>query len=105
MYELFQSACARDRWTRAASNVTPFVSDTELLDFFQWVGGAFFRDGLYRVIHPGDSARWHERVLLAFLILRRAPPALDTIGREGPSRSPQNGPKRENRALSCLSRE
>jgi hypothetical protein len=66
MYEPFQSAYSRDRRMRAASNVTLVVSDTELLDFFQRFDGASFGDGLYRVIHPADSARWHERVLLAF---------------------------------------
>jgi len=66
MYEAFQSAYSRDRWMRAASKVTAVVPDTELFDFFQRFGGASFGDGLYRVIHPADSARWHERVLLAF---------------------------------------
>jgi len=76
-------------------NVTPFVSDTELLDFFQRVGGAFIRDGLYRVIHPADSARWHERVLLAFpnFATRVTCFGYNWLGRAFAFDS--NGPKRE----------
>jgi hypothetical protein len=34
--------------------------------FFEEFGGASFKGGLYRIIHPSDAGSWRERIALAF---------------------------------------
>jgi hypothetical protein len=66
MFEAFQSGYARDPWQRSGSAPAPAALDPELRDFFAQFGGASFKGGLYRVVHPADATSWRERILLAF---------------------------------------
>jgi len=66
MFEAFQRNYSRDTWTGSRSGKTSIDPIGELHELFEVFGGASFRDGLYRVVHPADFVRWQERVLLPF---------------------------------------
>jgi len=67
MFEAFQRSFPRDPWRRAEGGVaTEAARIPGLREFFSAFGGASFRNGLYRVIHPADLNEWKVRVGAAF---------------------------------------
>jgi hypothetical protein len=67
MFEVFQSNFARDSWTREGED-RPYAAPSlpGLVQLFDQFGGASFRGGLYRIIHPADVSDWQDRIHLAF---------------------------------------
>lgn len=67
MYDKFQRNFSRDSW-QYGSKETPFVLPEVPLvgQFLEKFGGASFRNGLYRIIHPAHLTEWQDRVHLAF---------------------------------------
>lgn len=67
MFEVFQGNFARDPWTREGED-RPYAAPSlpGLVQLFDQFGGASFRGGLYRIIHPADVSDWQDRIHLAF---------------------------------------
>lgn len=67
MFDIFQSNFVRDPWAREGDD-QPFATPSlpGLSQLFEQFGGASFRSGLYRIIHPSDLSDWQERIHLAY---------------------------------------
>lgn len=67
MFEVFQSNFPRDSWAREGED-RPYAAPSlpGLGQFFNQFGGASFRGGLYRIIHPADLSEWQDRIHLAY---------------------------------------
>jgi type VI secretion system (T6SS) immunity protein Tdi1 len=67
MFEAFQRSFPRDPWQRPEGGaLVEIPAASGLREFFSAFGGASFRGGLYRAIHPADLSEWKERINLAF---------------------------------------
>ena len=67
MYGTFQNNFPRDSWAREGDD-KPYAAPSlpGLVQFFDQFGGASFRGGVYRVIHPADLSDWQDRIHLAY---------------------------------------
>jgi hypothetical protein len=67
MFEAFQRSFPRDPWGRPEGGVAASIPAVPgLSEFFGAFGGASFRGGLYRAIHPADLDEWKERICVGF---------------------------------------
>jgi Domain of unknown function (DUF1851) len=67
MFDTFRSSFPRDPWARVGDdNADAVPSLPGLGQLFDQFGGASFRGGLYRIIHPADLMDWQDRIHLAF---------------------------------------
>jgi Domain of unknown function (DUF1851) len=67
MVEVFQSTFRRDPWAREGeckSYSAPSLPG--LRQLFDQFGGASFRGGLYRIVHPADLMTWQDRIHFAY---------------------------------------